>query len=145
MGSPAPTSTYATSRPRTRRRRFWYGNAALLFIVWDIAMLMKHSFQVGGAALDERTTHCERDVSVRGSSAVNGTEQRAFARENSVMACRIVVASYIRALEARPATVHGTLLPATQTLNCTCVCTACRKVAKPLDLGLCDLRLREGI
>jgi hypothetical protein len=61
------------------------------------------------------------------------------------MACRIVLALCIRALEARPATVHGTLLPATQTLNCTCVWTACRKVAKPLDLGLCDLRLREGI
>jgi hypothetical protein len=79
MGSPCPTSTYAISRPRIRRRCFWYGNAALLFIVWDIAMLMKRSFQVGGAALDERTTHYERDVSVRGSSAVNGTEHRAFA------------------------------------------------------------------
>src|SRR3989442_9326393 len=28
MGSPSPTSTYAISRPRTRRRCFWYGNAA---------------------------------------------------------------------------------------------------------------------
>jgi hypothetical protein len=28
MGSPCPTSTYAISRPRTRRRCFWYGNAA---------------------------------------------------------------------------------------------------------------------
>src|SRR5262249_17598131 len=28
MGSPCPTSTYAISLPRTRRRRFWYGNAA---------------------------------------------------------------------------------------------------------------------
>src|SRR5262245_46297312 len=28
MGSPSPTSTYAISLPRTRRRFFWYGNAA---------------------------------------------------------------------------------------------------------------------
>src|SRR5262252_4972306 len=28
MGSPSPTSTYAISRPRIRRRCFWYGNAA---------------------------------------------------------------------------------------------------------------------
>src|ERR1700759_623849 len=28
MGSPCPTSTYAISRPRTRRRCFLYGNAA---------------------------------------------------------------------------------------------------------------------
>ena len=28
MGLPSPTSTYAISRPRTRRRPFWYGNAA---------------------------------------------------------------------------------------------------------------------
>src|SRR5262245_60092839 len=28
MGSPCPTSTYAISRPKTRRRCFWYGNAA---------------------------------------------------------------------------------------------------------------------
>src|ERR1700751_5755157 len=28
MGSPAPPSTYAISRPRTRRRCFLYGNAA---------------------------------------------------------------------------------------------------------------------
>src|SRR4051812_6417780 len=76
MGSPSPPSTYAISRPRTRRRCFWYGNAAeimfaspvaaagvtsLLFIVWDIFFIvweiaMKHSFQVGGAALDKRAT-----------------------------------------------------------------------------------------
>src|SRR5262249_19017035 len=28
MGSPSPTSTYAISLPRIRRRCFWYGNAA---------------------------------------------------------------------------------------------------------------------
>src|SRR5947209_16440643 len=28
MGSPSPTSTYAISLPRTRRRCFWYGNVA---------------------------------------------------------------------------------------------------------------------
>src|SRR5262245_24284249 len=28
MGSPCPTSTYAISVPRTRRRCFWFGNAA---------------------------------------------------------------------------------------------------------------------
>src|SRR5215470_203579 len=40
MGSPAPTSTYAISRPRTRRRCFWYGNAAEI-------MLASPSFFVG--------------------------------------------------------------------------------------------------
>jgi hypothetical protein len=35
------------------------GVTSLLFIVWDIAM--KHSFQVGGAALDEvRREHASR-------------------------------------------------------------------------------------
>src|SRR5262249_60695788 len=74
MGSPFPSSTSASSRPRILRRCFWYGNAAeimfasavaaagvtsLLFIVWDIAM--KRSFQVGGAALDEaRREHASR-------------------------------------------------------------------------------------
>src|SRR5262249_61528895 len=74
MGSPAPTSTYAISLPRTRRRCFLYGNAAeitfaspvaaagvvsLLFIAWEIAMT--HSFQVGGAACDEmRREHGSR-------------------------------------------------------------------------------------
>src|SRR5262249_12767457 len=47
MGSPAPTSTYAISRPRIRRRCFGYEDAAeivfasltsVLFIVRDIAM-----------------------------------------------------------------------------------------------------------
>src|ERR1700758_1633610 len=28
IGSPSPTFTYAISLPRTRRRCFWYGNAA---------------------------------------------------------------------------------------------------------------------
>src|SRR5207248_9201972 len=28
MGAPCPTCRYAISRPRTRRRCFWYGNAA---------------------------------------------------------------------------------------------------------------------
>src|SRR5215468_8651222 len=32
MGSPAPTSTYAISLPRTRRRFFWYGNAAEIML-----------------------------------------------------------------------------------------------------------------
>src|SRR5882762_9374429 len=32
MGSPCPTSTYAISRPRTRRRCFWYGNAAEIML-----------------------------------------------------------------------------------------------------------------
>ena len=32
MGSPSPTSTYAISRPRTRRRFFWYGNAAEIML-----------------------------------------------------------------------------------------------------------------
>src|SRR5215813_10509194 len=33
IGSPLPTSTYAISRPRTRRRCFWYGNAAEIMLV----------------------------------------------------------------------------------------------------------------
>src|SRR5262245_28522831 len=34
MGSPSPTSTYAISLPRTRRRCFWYGNAAeIMFLL----------------------------------------------------------------------------------------------------------------
>src|SRR5205823_3411066 len=40
MGSPSPTSTYAISLPRTRRRCFWYGNAAEI-------MLASPSFFVG--------------------------------------------------------------------------------------------------
>src|SRR5262245_340161 len=32
MGSPSPTSTYAISRPRTRRRCLWYGNAAEIML-----------------------------------------------------------------------------------------------------------------
>src|ERR1700730_4261555 len=32
IGSPSPTSTYAISRPRTRRRFFWYGNAAEIML-----------------------------------------------------------------------------------------------------------------
>jgi integrase len=31
-GSPSPASTYAMSLPRTRRRRFWYGNAAEIML-----------------------------------------------------------------------------------------------------------------
>src|SRR5262249_18198497 len=68
MGSPAPTSTYAISRPRTRLRCFWYGNAAEITFAAPVAAearpaaaleagadtmrCMTHSFQVGGAALD---------------------------------------------------------------------------------------------
>src|SRR5262245_2681943 len=33
MGSPSPTSTYAISLPRIRRRCFWYGNAAEIMFV----------------------------------------------------------------------------------------------------------------
>src|SRR6516162_8725559 len=61
MGSPSPTSTYAISQPRIRRRCFRYGNAAEINLpslsFWDIAMFMKNSFPFGGAALDERTRH----------------------------------------------------------------------------------------
>src|SRR2546425_3287586 len=32
MGSPSPTSTYAISLPRTRRRCLWYGNAAEIML-----------------------------------------------------------------------------------------------------------------
>src|SRR5215475_3903945 len=37
IGSPSPTSTYAISLPRTRRRCFWYGNAAE--IIWLLLVL----------------------------------------------------------------------------------------------------------
>src|SRR5215831_8645226 len=53
MGSPCPTSTNAISRPRTRRRCFWYGNLAEIifgsplvanFAVWvERACLMQFS------------------------------------------------------------------------------------------------------
>src|SRR5215472_10135508 len=33
MGWPSPTSTYAISLPRIRRRFFWYGNAAEIMLV----------------------------------------------------------------------------------------------------------------
>src|SRR5262249_1778090 len=32
MGLPCPTSTYAISLPRTRRRCFWYGNAGEIML-----------------------------------------------------------------------------------------------------------------
>src|SRR5215813_9376805 len=43
MGSPSPTSTYAISLPRTRRRCFWYGNAAeitgrLILDFWPVGI-----------------------------------------------------------------------------------------------------------
>src|SRR5262245_55195930 len=61
MGSPVPTSTYAISRPRTRRRCFSYGNAAEIMLASLVARpaapieadaksnmrSMTHSFQVG--------------------------------------------------------------------------------------------------
>src|SRR4029077_17678439 len=40
MGSPSPTSTYAISLPRTRRRCFLYGNAAKIFFVSDVVEIM---------------------------------------------------------------------------------------------------------
>src|SRR5262245_45399893 len=40
MGSPSPTSTYAISLPRTRRRFFWYGNAAEIMF----ALLVKQHY-----------------------------------------------------------------------------------------------------
>src|SRR5215472_12756100 len=40
MGSPFPTSTYAISRPRTRRRCFWNGNAAEILFASDTAETM---------------------------------------------------------------------------------------------------------
>src|SRR6185436_2472569 len=40
IGSPSPTSTYAISRPRTRRRCFLYGNAAEIFFVSNAVEIM---------------------------------------------------------------------------------------------------------
>src|SRR5262249_31466223 len=75
MGSPFPTSTYAISRPKTRRRRFWYGNAALLVGVRDIAMLMKALLLGWRRRARRRTTHCERRQRSRlGGCERNGAE-----------------------------------------------------------------------
>src|SRR5262249_22243705 len=40
IGSPSPTPTYAISRPRTRRRCFWYGNAAEILFASNAAETM---------------------------------------------------------------------------------------------------------
>src|SRR6516225_8710946 len=40
MGSPSPTSTYAISRPRARRRFFWYGNAAEIMFASPVTGLL---------------------------------------------------------------------------------------------------------
>src|SRR5262249_2100083 len=68
MGSPSPTSTYAISWPRARRRCFLYGNAAEIMLpsvsLWDIAMFMRHSFQLEGP----HSRRTEWDLSVCGSS-----------------------------------------------------------------------------
>src|SRR5262245_50279327 len=62
IGSPFPTCTYAISRPRTRRRCFWYGNAAEIMFAFLRARpaaaieadansnvpSMEHSFRVRG-------------------------------------------------------------------------------------------------
>jgi len=72
--TPCPTSTYAISRPSTRRRCFWYGNAAeIMFASPAIeaeataCAFMKHSFQVGGARSTEERRG-ERDVSGLGAA-----------------------------------------------------------------------------
>src|SRR5262245_46391371 len=38
IGSPCPTSTYAISRPRTRRRSFLYGNAAEILFAFPLVV-----------------------------------------------------------------------------------------------------------
>src|SRR6476469_5675462 len=38
MGSPSPASTYAISRPRTRRRSFLYGNAAEILFAFPLVV-----------------------------------------------------------------------------------------------------------
>src|SRR5215469_10597005 len=40
MGSPSPTSTYAISRSKTRRRSFLYGNAAEILFASNSAEIM---------------------------------------------------------------------------------------------------------
>src|SRR5262245_35980570 len=49
IGSPSPTSTYAISRPRTRRRCFGYRNAAEI-IVWDTAVPERPAAGIGADA-----------------------------------------------------------------------------------------------
>src|SRR5258707_4562348 len=41
LGSPCPTSTYAISRPRIRRRCFWYGNAAEIMLASPSESLLR--------------------------------------------------------------------------------------------------------
>src|SRR5262249_40683655 len=48
MGSPCPTSTYAISQPRTRRRCFWYGNAEeIMFASPPVTKGKRHAKTVG--------------------------------------------------------------------------------------------------
>src|SRR5262245_49328456 len=52
MGSPSPISTYAISRPRTRRRCFWYGNAV------EIMFVSPHTGRVLFAVHPVKTSDC---------------------------------------------------------------------------------------
>src|SRR5882724_7276583 len=64
MGSPSPTSTYAISLPRTRRRCFLYGNAAEIVAMlvspsfFVVAMLVSPPFLVVAAADDLPEVAC---------------------------------------------------------------------------------------
>src|SRR5215475_9722630 len=56
MGSPCPISTYAISLPRTRRRCFWYGNAA------EIISLLLRSLQLTNVNQDYCAISQESDL-----------------------------------------------------------------------------------
>src|SRR6516225_10066335 len=67
MGSPCPTSRYAISRPRTRRRCFWYGNAAeIMFVMYaspvvtDQECLRPHCRRL--TACKKRRFRCAPDI-----------------------------------------------------------------------------------
>src|SRR5262249_61024024 len=96
MGSPCPPSTYAISRPSTRRRCFWYGNAAeimfaapvaaagvtsLLFIVWDIAVPARPAAALEAGA--DSNMRCMNHSFQVGGAALDVNMRRAVKSLNS--------------------------------------------------------------
>src|SRR5882724_3193107 len=84
IGSPFPTSTYAISRPRTRRRCFWYGNAAEI----TLPSIVVASIMVGFSFL----CRCGFIVAARSSAAhrvlLSSSEARIPDRSRSALSLR---------------------------------------------------------
>src|SRR5262249_55401405 len=62
MGAPPPPSTYAISLPRTRRRCFWYGNAAEIIFAspsFFISLFFSRYFPMGKKTI-RRITKVDR-------------------------------------------------------------------------------------